>query len=60
MGVKGKPEIIDIMEKKNYNGMATSEGWQRREYRNYGLDTTRREGQEDVQEKRGWKEYKQS
>jgi hypothetical protein len=24
MGVKGKPDIIYITEKKNYNGMATS------------------------------------
>jgi hypothetical protein len=36
MGVKGKPDIIDIIEKrrKDYNGMATSRGCQRREYRN--------------------------
>jgi len=26
---------------------------------NFGMDTTGREGKEDVQEKRGWKEYKQ-
>jgi hypothetical protein len=34
MRVKGKPDIIDIIEKKDYNGMATSRGCQRREYRN--------------------------
>jgi hypothetical protein len=34
MGVKGKPDIIDIIEKKNYNGMATSRGCQRSEYQN--------------------------
>ena len=28
MEVKGKPDII---EKKDYNGMATPRGWQRRE-----------------------------
>jgi hypothetical protein len=32
MGVKGKPDIIDT--RKDYNGMATSRGCQRREYRN--------------------------
>ena len=34
MGVKGKPDIIDIIQQKDYNGMATSKGWQRREYQN--------------------------
>jgi hypothetical protein len=34
MGVKGKPDIIDIIEKKNYNGMVTSKGCQRKEYQN--------------------------
>jgi hypothetical protein len=35
MGVKGKPDLIDIIEKKkDYNGMATSKGCQRREYQN--------------------------
>jgi len=34
MGVKGKPDIIDITQQKDYNGMATSKGWQRREYQN--------------------------
>ena len=34
MGVKGKPDIIDIIEKKNYNGMATLKECQRREYQN--------------------------
>jgi len=34
MGVKGKPDIIDIIEQKDYNGMAMSNGCQRREYRN--------------------------
>jgi hypothetical protein len=31
MGVKGKPDII---EKKDYNGMAMSRGCQRRKYQN--------------------------
>jgi len=42
MGAKGKPDIIDIREKKrkDYNGMATSKGCQRTEYQiNYGMDT---------------------
>jgi hypothetical protein len=34
MGVKGKSDIIDIREKKDYNGMATSKGSQRKEYQN--------------------------
>ena len=34
MGVKGKPDIVDIIQKKDYNGMATSKGCQRREYQN--------------------------
>ena len=34
MGVKGKPDIIDIIEQKDYSGMAVSKGCQRREYQN--------------------------
>jgi hypothetical protein len=34
MGVKGKPDIIDIIEKKRLHGIATSKGCQRREYQN--------------------------
>jgi hypothetical protein len=34
MGVKGKPDIIDIIEKKRLQWYATSRGCQRREYRN--------------------------
>jgi hypothetical protein len=34
MGVKGKPDSIDVIEKKDCNGMATSTGCQRREYQN--------------------------
>jgi hypothetical protein len=34
MGVKGKPDIINIIEKKDYNGMATSKECQRREHKN--------------------------
>jgi hypothetical protein len=34
MGVKGKPDSIDFIEKNDYNGMATSKGCQRREYQN--------------------------
>jgi hypothetical protein len=34
MGVKGKPVIRDIIEKKDYNVMATFKGCQRREYQN--------------------------
>ena len=37
MGVKEKPDII---EKKRLHGMATSNGCRRREYQNYGMDTT--------------------
>jgi hypothetical protein len=33
-GVKGKPDIIDIIQRKGYNGVATSKGCQRREYQN--------------------------
>jgi hypothetical protein len=40
-GVKGKPDITDIKRRKDYNGMATSKGChQRREYQNYGMNTT--------------------
>ena len=34
MGVKGKQDIMDITEKKDYNGMAMLKGYQRREYQN--------------------------
>jgi hypothetical protein len=34
LGAKGKPDIIDIIEKKDYKRMATSRGCPRREYRN--------------------------
>jgi len=34
MGVKGKPDIIDIIQQKDYDCMATSKGWQRRGYQN--------------------------
>jgi predicted YcjX-like family ATPase len=34
MVVKGKADIIDIIEKKRLQGMATSKGCQRREYQN--------------------------
>jgi len=34
IGVKGKPDIIDIIEQKTYKGMATSKGCQRTEYQN--------------------------
>jgi hypothetical protein len=47
MGVKWKPDIIDIKRRKDYNGMAMSKGCQRRDEK------------EDVLEKHGWKEYKQ-
>jgi hypothetical protein len=33
MGVKGKLNNIDIIEKKRLNGMATPKGCQRREYK---------------------------
>jgi hypothetical protein len=34
IGVKGKPDIIDIIEKKRLQWYATSKECQRREYRN--------------------------
>jgi len=34
MGVKGQPDITDIIEKKDYSGMALLKGCQRREYQN--------------------------
>jgi hypothetical protein len=34
MGVKGKPDIIDIIEQKRLQRMATSKGCQRREHQN--------------------------
>jgi hypothetical protein len=36
MGVKGKPDITDSIEKKDYSGtsMAMSKGCKRREYQN--------------------------
>jgi len=43
--------LIDIIEQKRLQ-------WYGHVKINYGSDTTG-EGKEDVQEKRGWKEYKQ-
>jgi len=34
MGVKEKPDIIDIIERKNSSGMATLKGCKRRDYQN--------------------------
>jgi len=34
MGVKGKPDFIDVIERKRHTDMATSKGCQRREYQN--------------------------
>ena len=62
MGVKGKPDIIDIIQKKRlqWYGHVKRMPEERipkliTEWNGYH----RREGKEDVQEKRGWKEYKQ-
>jgi len=61
MGVKEKPDIIDIIEKKRLQlyGQVKKDARGENTKTNYGLDTTGREGREDAQEKRGWKEYKQ-
>jgi hypothetical protein len=32
MGVKGKPNVIDIIERNDYHGMATTKGCQGKEY----------------------------
>ena len=34
MAVKGKPDIMILQSRKDYNGMATSKGCQRRQYQN--------------------------
>ena len=34
MGVKEKPDIIDIIERKSSNGMATLKGCKTRDYQN--------------------------
>jgi hypothetical protein len=57
MGVKGKPDIIDIIEKKRLQWYG--HGKRMPEERIPKLIMEWREGKEDVQEKRGWKEYKQ-
>jgi hypothetical protein len=60
MGVKGKPDIIYIIEKKRLQWYGHVKGCQRGEYQNYLWNGyQRREEKEDVKEKCGRKEYKQ-
>jgi len=60
MGVKGKPDIIESIEQKRLQWCGYVKGCQRREYQNcLWVGYHGREGKEDVQEKRGRKEYKQ-
>jgi hypothetical protein len=61
MGVKGKPDIIDVIEKKRLK-------WHRHVKRMpeeripkfYGMDTTGEKKKRTSKRKRGWKEYKQT
>jgi hypothetical protein len=58
MGVKRKPDIIDIIQKKRlqwYGHVRRMPERIPKLWNGYHW----REGKEDVQEKRGWKEYKQ-
>jgi IS5 family transposase len=61
MGVKGKPDIIDIIEKKRlqwYGHVKRMPEERMSKLIMEWIPDERRK--EDVQEKRGWKEYKQS
>ena len=57
MGVKGKADIIDMIEQKRLHRCGHVRGENTKI--NYGLVTMGEKEKEYVQEKRGWKEYKQ-
>jgi hypothetical protein len=59
MGVKGKPDIIDIIEKKRLQWYGHVRRIPEERIPKLRNGYQRREEKEDVQEKRGWKEYKQ-
>ena len=59
MGVKGQPDIIDIIEKKRLQWYGHVKRMPEERIPKLWNGYHWREGKEDVQEKRGWKEYKQ-
>jgi len=60
MGEKGKPEIIDIIEQKKLQWYGHVRRMpEERIPKLIWIGYHGREGKEDIQEKRGWKEYKQ-
>jgi IS5 family transposase len=58
--VKGKPDIIDIIEKKGLQWYGHVKRMPEERIPKLIMEwTQRREEKEDVEEKRDWKEYKQ-
>ena len=61
MGVEGKPDIIDSNERKRLQWYGHVKRMSEERIPKLIMDAYHgREGKVDVQEKRGWKEYKQS
>jgi hypothetical protein len=58
MGVKWKPDIINIIQKKRVQWYGHFKRMPEEGIPKLIMEW-RREGKEDVQEKHGWKEYKQ-
>ena len=60
VGVKGKPDIIDIIEKKRLQWYGHVKRMPEERIPKLIMEWVPQERRkEDVQEKRGWKEYKQ-
>ena len=60
MGVKGKPDILDITEQKRLQWYGHVKRMPKERIPKLIMDWIPwREGKVDAQEKRGWKEYKQ-
>jgi len=59
MGVKGKPDIIDIIQQKRLQWYGHVKRMPEERIPKLWIGYRGREGKEDVQKKRGWKEYKQ-
>jgi len=58
MGVKGKADIIDIIEQKRLQRYGHVKRISEDRIPKLWIGYQGREGKEDVQEKRGWKEFK--
>ena len=58
MGVKGKPDNINIIEKKRLQWYGHVKRMPEESIPKLIMDHWR-EGKEEVEEKRGWKEYRQ-